>query len=286
MEYRAHIAREERNLGEAERIGKLIIAWDRRRLAPLLAQPLGNLDAGQRNRLENLATSLQELGQIQREEGRAECEMALREAFELAERVGDKPLAGICAFNLGRAYTELVDLRNLPAAEHWYRCSLELFDPGDLLARGKCAGELGRVALARFREAKAAGQPAQELLDRAAGFYRVELELLPIDEIDGLAVAYNQLGNIYCEARDFDSALPHYQKAIRYRETQGDLFEASRTRYNVALGLAGEGRFADALVYAEEALRGYTTYGERAEEEVDRTQRLVERIQKAAAGQS
>jgi hypothetical protein len=40
------------------------------------------------------------------------------------------------------------------------------------------------------------------------------------------------------------------------------------------------GRFADALAYAEEALRGYTSYGERAGAEVERTRRLIEWIQK------
>jgi len=44
------------------------------------------------------------------------------------------------------------------------------------------------------------------------------------------------------------------------------------------------GRFADALAYAEEALRGYATYGERAGAEVADNQRLVGWAQKEAHG--
>jgi hypothetical protein len=61
-------------------------------------------------------------------------------------------------------------------------------------------------------------------------------------------------------------------------------FEASNTRFNAALALVSVGRFADALAYAEEALRGYASYGERAGAQVERTRGLVERIRKDMQG--
>lgn len=118
-------------------------------------------------------------------------------------------------------------------------------------------------------------------LNQAAGWYYEALELLPEDAVDDMAGIHNELGRVYNEAGDLDRALPHNQKAIRYREAQGDLYGASDTRYNAALGLASAGRFADALAYAEEALRGYASYGECAAADVAETRELIEQIQRA-----
>jgi tetratricopeptide (TPR) repeat protein len=286
IDYRVRLAREERNLPEAERLQLLTVDWDRRRAAPLLDQPQEGLTAAQKNQIRCLAASLHELGEIQRKGGRAECVAAYKESLELAERIGDQAGAAICAHNLGRAYKDLPDLRDLYAAERWYRRSLELHDPGDRLGRGKNTVALGTVFLERFRDARTARRPDEELLvflDDAERWYHQALELLPEDAVDDMAATHNQLGSVYGEAGDLDRALPHFQKAVRYREAQGNLFGAARTRGNVAVGLASAGRFADALAYAEEALRGYASYGERAGAEVAETQELIEGIQKAAA---
>jgi tetratricopeptide (TPR) repeat protein len=286
IDYRVRLAREERNLPEAERLQLLTVDWDRRRAAPLLDQPQEGLTAAQKNQIRSLAASLHELGEIQRKGGRVECVAAYKESLELAERIGDQAGAAICAHNLGRAYKDLPDLRDLSAAERWYRRSLELHDPGDRLGKGKCTGQLGAVALERFRDARAAGRPEEELLvflNDAVRWYHQALDLLPEDDVDDLAGVRHQLGHAYGEAGDLDRALPHFQKAIRYREAQGNLFGAAQTRRNAAAGLASVGRFADALAYAEEALRGFATYGERAAVETAGTQGLIEAIQKDAA---
>jgi tetratricopeptide (TPR) repeat protein len=206
-----------------------------------------------------------------------------KEALELLERIGDQAAAAICAFNLGHAYKDLPAHRDLSEAERWYRRSLELFDPGDRLGRGKCTGQLGYVALERFKDARTAGRSEEELLvvlNDAARWYHQALELLPEDAVDDLAVTHNQLGQVYRSAGDLDRALPNYQKSIRYMEVQGNVFGAAQVRFNVALALASVGRFADALAYAEEALRGFVSYGERAGAEVAETQRLIAWIQK------
>jgi tetratricopeptide (TPR) repeat protein len=285
MQYRVLLAREERNLPEAERLQGLLVEWARRLADPLLAQPQEGLTAAQKNQVRTLAASLHALGQIQREGGRAECVAAYKESLELAERIGDQAGAAVCALNLGHAYRNLPDLRDLSEAERWSRRSLDLRDPGDRLGRGKSTVELGSVALKRFEDARVARRPEEELLvflNYAARWYHQALELLPEDAVDDLAVVHNQLGYVYDEAGDLDRALPHFQKAIRYLEIQDDLFRASLTRYNVALALGSAGRFADALAYAEEALRGYASYGERAGAEVAKTRRLIEKIQRAS----
>jgi tetratricopeptide (TPR) repeat protein len=283
MNYRVVLARKERNLGEAERLQVLTVDWDRRRAAPLLTQPLEGLNG----RIRCLAASLHGLGLIQMKAGRAECVIAFKEALELDERNRDQSGVATCAFNLGQAYMDLAVLRDLTEAERWCLHSLGLRDPGDRLGRGRCIGQLGIVAMERFHDARAAGRPDEELLvflNDAARWYHKALELMPEGAIEDVAVGHSQLARVYFEAGDFDRALPHCQKAIRYRESQGNLFEAALTRRNVALGLASSDRCHDALAYAEEALRGFKTYGERAAVEVTKTQKLIEWIQELLQG--
>jgi len=130
----------------------------------------------------------------------------------------------------------------------------------------------------------AAQQPEAELLKHlkaAVGFYQQALELLPKNAVDDLAVTHNQLGIIYKNAGDLDRALPHYREAIRYREAMGDLYGAAQSRFNVALALMQAGRQVDAREYAYAALRNFETYEDRAAEEIQRTQGLIERIEQA-----
>jgi tetratricopeptide (TPR) repeat protein len=283
MGYRVRLAQEERKLREAERLEKLVVAWNKARAAPLLAQPPETLDATQRNLINSFASSLHELGEIQRERGRSECVANYKESLHLAEQIGVQHGAAACALNLGHAYKDLTDIRNLFESERWYQHSLELRNPGDRLGRGICTQALGNVALERFLEAKAESKPDQELLsllNQGVSLYRQALTLLPEDAVPHLALVHKQLGSAYGEVGDLDRALPHYQKAIRYLEASGNLFLAARARSATAIHLARVSRFEEALAYANAALRGFETYGERAAAEVAETRKLIEQIQR------
>ena len=122
------LAQEERQWAEAERLQTVHIDWSRRSAAPALARPVVELKSGERNAIRTLAVSLNALGQIRRELGRTECVSVFEEALELSERIGDRALAAICAFNLGHTLKNLPVLRDLDQAERWYRRSLELYD--------------------------------------------------------------------------------------------------------------------------------------------------------------
>jgi tetratricopeptide (TPR) repeat protein len=100
--------------------------------------------------------------------------------------------------------------------------------------------------------------------------YHEDLDLLPADAVTDLAVVYGQLGVIYGDAGDLDRAVQHYRKSIQFKERSGNLYSASANRFNVAIDLFNAGRRADALEYAQAALRGFESYGERAEEEIER----------------
>jgi tetratricopeptide (TPR) repeat protein len=280
--YRVQLAMEAREWREAERLQRTHVDWNRERAAAALAIPLESLNGVQRNTIRSLAVSLEQLGHIQREQGQPDCVASYEEAIPLYQRVGDHAAEAVVAFNLGHAYLQIADRGDLAQAERWYRRSLELHDERDRLGRGKCLITLGIVSSERFREARAADKPAEEplrYLNDAAQFYRQALDLLPPNAVNDLAVTHNQLGLIYGDAGDLDRALSHYRESIRYEEMQGNLYGAAQTRFNVAIGLANAGRLADALLYAQAALRNFTTYGDRAAAEVQETQGLIEWIE-------
>jgi tetratricopeptide (TPR) repeat protein len=282
--YRVRLAEEERQWEEAARLLTVLVGWNRERAVSALARPADELESGEKNTIRTFATSLHELGEIRREQGRAECVQAYEEALKLSERIGERTGAATCAFNLGHAFRNVPALRDLDQAERWYRRSLELSDERDRLARGRCAVELGSVAYERFLEARTARRPKEELLrliNEAARLYHKSLGLLPADAVNDLAVNHNQLGAIYGDAGDLDRAVQHYRESIQLKEQTGNLYAAARTRFNVAIDLLNAGRRADALEYAEAALRGFESFGERAAADIEKTRELIAEIRGA-----
>jgi len=283
-QYRVRFALEERQWGDAERLQTALASWARQRAAAALARRAGELEGKERHAIRTLAASLHELGGIRRELGNTDCMPAYEESLELAEQIGDRPLAAICAFNLGAVFEDLPALRDLDAAERWYLKSLDLYRETDCVGRGRCLGQLGSVVYARFQEARASEQPEAELLrclNEAARLYHEALGLLPPDAVDDLAVAHNALGTICGTAGDLDRALTHYQQAVGLFEASGAPYRAAQARFNVAIHLLAAGRRADALEYAEAALRGFEPYGEGAAEWIEKTRRLIAYIRGA-----
>lgn len=285
-EYRVLLAEEEHNWVVAERLQRVRVDWNRQRAQPALAVTPGRRDAMQRNAIRTLAASLHELAEIQREQGTPACAATYREALDLADAIGDTAAQAACAFNLGHAYEDIAELRNLDEAEHWCRKSLDLHAPDDGLGRGQCLGQLGRVAFERFQEARTAKRPAEELarhLTEAARLYEQALEMMPTTAVTDRGIAHNQLGIIYRSADDIDRALHHYRQSIQYGDKAGDIFGAGQRRFNVAIGLLQADRLADARAYAEAALANFRTFGNRAADEIQDTEGLIADIDQAVA---
>ena len=280
-DYRVQLAQETRQWAEAERIQQTSVRWAREQAAAALTLPAEALDAAQRNRVRSMAVALHVLGDIQRERGQADCIASDTEAIEMAQRAGDRVSEAACAFNLGLAYKYLPAVRDFEEAERWYRRSLDLCGEEQHHGRAKCLRALGDVALERFKKARTAKQPINELneyIKAAWRFYHEALDLLPPDAVNDLAVTHGQLGDVYGIVRDLDRALSHFQDAIRYAENQSDLFGAAWARLGVAIHLTNANRLLDARAYALAALRNYETYGDRAADEIARTQDLLTRI--------
>jgi tetratricopeptide (TPR) repeat protein len=287
MQYRVRLLHEERQWAEAARLQGLTVDYDRQQAAPLLALPPEQLDSGQRNTLRSLAVSVEMLGHLQREQGDAACVDSYQESYELSLRIGEQAGAAICAFNLGRFYTETPASRDLGQAEQWYQRSLELTPESDTLTRGKGQGQLGYVAWERFKEARQAGEPEAVLaehLNAALHAYQQALAMLPPDEVDTRATCHNQLGNIYGEAGQTEQAVAHYREAIRYFEQAGNLYGAAITRSNVAIAYARASRFEDALLFARAALANFEQFGPAAADLAERARQVIGMIEEAARG--
>jgi tetratricopeptide (TPR) repeat protein len=287
MHYRVRLLHEERQWAEAARLQGLTGDYDRQRAAPLLALPPEHLDSGQRNTLRSLAVSVEQLGQIQREQGDAACVGSYQEGYELALRIGDQVEAAVIAFNLGHAYKDVPALRDLAQAEQWYQHALEGWPEGDQLNRGKTQGSLGLVAYERFKEERQAGEPEAVLLEHlnaALHAYQQALAMLPPDAVNDLATFHNQLGNIYGEAGQTEQAVAHWREAIRFFEQAGALYNAALTRENVAIAYAQAGRFEDALLFARAALANFEQFGPAAGDWIERARGLVAQIEQAARG--
>jgi tetratricopeptide (TPR) repeat protein len=267
-EYRVNLATRARDWALAERLQRQDIEWNRQQAL-----------AGDRASQRMLAAALGQLGRIQADTGAAECVDNLREAFEIATSVDDRPLASAVALNLGNAYLSAPDLDR---AEQWYRKSLDLRAAGDRLGRARAIGQLGHVEYERFSKDREDRKPEGEALTRlnsAARLYHEALKLTPADAIRELAALHNQLGNICYDGADPNRALGHYQKSIGYKEAAGDTYGAAETRENIAILLMHLERFSDAVAYAQAALRDFHACG--AADRVQRTLDLIADLEKA-----
>ncbi|HEY0733542.1 MAG TPA: CHAT domain-containing protein [Herpetosiphonaceae bacterium] len=288
-QYRVRLALKARDWINAERLQRSRVEWNRHLASDALSLPVEVLDENQRNNIRSLAVSVENLGSILREQNKSECVVSYEDGIALCQRIGDKQEEALIAFNLGHAYKDIVAIRDLEQAEHWYQHSLDISEELVKHDRSQCLIALGNVAYERFKEAYVVNQPHQELiryLNTALQFYIQGLELLPPNAVSDLAVTHNGLGNIYDKVGNLDLALFHYREAIRYLEVASNFYDAGQARQNVAFALANAGRLDDALLYAQAALRNFEPYGTGAADKIQKTQQLIADIQAAMQGKT
>ena len=191
-----------------------------------------------RNRLRSLAVGVFTLGQVLWEQGDAECVQYFRESISHSRRISNKLGEVISEFNLGHAYMKLPTIRDLDAAEAAYRRSLDLCNPNDALGRSRCINQIGMVHHERFFEARQRKDRAETLLrhaQAAEAHYLEGLGLCPKDALTDLAPKHNQLGILYRQIGQLDSAREHYEQGAQYFEKAGDRFQAGSVRFNMSL---------------------------------------------------
>jgi tetratricopeptide (TPR) repeat protein len=276
--YQVRLAIAARDWPAATTLQQAVIAWNRDWAAGALATPPASLTSRQRNQIRTLAVTLEILGRILYEQRDPGCLPRYLEALELCQRIGDRPAEASFAHNIGNACQHVPGLRDLDQAEHWYSRSLSLTDDADRLGRARCIDSLGGVALERFGEARAAGQPEPVLLEHlnaALRGYQQGLELTPADNHESRAITENQLGNIHSRAGHTRQALRHYQQAIQHHEARGDIYGAGQVRYNIAVLLDSDGRAGEALLYARAAQDSFCQVGPGAADAAADAERLI-----------
>ena len=285
-DYRVRLAREDRDWGRAERLQQATVEWNRKAAEPALRIAPGLWKEDERHAIRTLATAFYQLAEIQRESDDPACEESYKQAYSLAEAIGDTAGKATFSLNLGVAYSEISRLRNFDKSERWSRKSLNLRAAGDTAGRGMCLGQLGTVAYLKFLEKRKAKLPNQEVvghLAEAAELYGQALEMISVVDLKSRGPIHGQLGLVLSDAGNPDRAMYHLQKAILCCEQTGDTFGAGRTRSNAAVVLGNAGRLADALAYAQAALADFQNFGDRAAAETQKTERLIADIQAAQA---
>jgi len=269
---------------EAERLQLAILTWARERAVEALKLDTEKIDASARDVLHSLAVSLTTLGNIQLQQRKSDCAHTFEEALSLMHRIGNKSSEATVCQNLGVAYMDVSNLRNLVTAEGWFNRGIGLLGKHDRLGRGIFLTSLGNVEYERFREARDSGYAKPVLiqhLNRALAFHEEALTTLPNDALPDLAASHNQLGLLYSDGCEHQKALSHFQEVIKYREMQKDYYGAAGTRVNIANTLARIGRYANALEYARAALANFQHFGDRAAVDVTKAQQLIADIEKA-----
>jgi tetratricopeptide (TPR) repeat protein len=284
--YRVGIARRARDWDTARQLQDADITWDRQQAAAALSLPPDQLTYVQRGQIRNLAVALHQLGEILREQGDPGCVQRYQEAVGLLQQIGARREEATIVFNIGHAYKDILALRDLDQAEHWYQRRAMLLEEHDILGRARTMGQLGNLAFERFKDAQRTDADDEELLrylNAAADAYHQSLRQFPADAVSELAVTHHQLGNIYSEAGDTDNALGHYQKAIHYRERQDDTYRAGQAREAAAIALRRVGRSHDSLLYARAALRDYQAVGPGAATESEQMRLLITQLEQEPA---
>ncbi|MET8153166.1 CHAT domain-containing protein [Actinoplanes sp. NPDC049668] len=284
-DYRIQIAHDGRDWPAALRLQQASVEHSEREAATALATAPEQRTNAHRNRIRTLAADEQALGSILLAQLDPGCVDNYERAADLARASGDRQAERVVVFNLGHAHLGIPALRDLDRAEHWYRLALELTDDGDRLHKARAVGQLGGVAHQRFLDAAAAGQPKAVLvehLNAAVAAYRQALDLLPADAKPDLATSHHQLGVIYTRAGRYDTALTHYQQAIRLKEMTGNRYSAGLTRHAVAATLMQAGNTSDAMLYARAALADYASYGAGADDDIEEVGQLIAALEEDA----
>jgi tetratricopeptide (TPR) repeat protein len=276
--YRVQIAIGTRDWPTGIRLQHASVVWSRERAAAALATPDRQLTSLDRHQLHTLATSVWFLGDILQEQSDPDCLPHYEEALGLFQRIGNRTEEANVAIELGNVYLQFPKLRDLDQAERWYRHSLDRRADHDRLGQAKALGSIATATYMRFCDARVAGAAAPvalEHLNAALRGYHQALGLIPDGDLETRAGVHHQLGLMYSEGRATRQALHHYQQSVIHQEARGDIYDAGRSRNDIAHLLRDDGNMGDALLYARAALHDFQRVGPGAADLLAETQQLI-----------
>jgi len=172
------------------------------------------------------------------------------EAMRLAHAYGDRRLEALSHLDLGVFHMTVPEARDPTKADAHFKAGFDMTIGWDPQLAAKLLGERGTVHFERALEI-AGDEPAgaREELERARGMFERVLEIRGPD-----AVAAHQLGQIFRQLGDVEESRAWFERAIAFRESDGQLAEAANTRLHLAHALAEAGLLGEAFGYAESAL--------------------------------
>lgn len=207
----------------------------------------------------NLGTTYLELGDASRAIGYSE------QALATARESGNRRHEEIALGNLGGAYGEL---------GHVHR-AIDLCNQQLIMAReiGDRRGEgLALLNLGAINSEMGQCRRAIDYHTRSLAIHR------EIGDRRRLAQNLGDLGNDYLALGDVRQAGRFFRQATSVFEEIGDKMDAARAGHSLVIALAIQGRFAEALPYAERSAQIYAQAGQ-ADEHVQEAQNLLARIQ-------
>jgi len=300
MGYRVDLAKDrDRDLAVAAALQNKCVEWDRQQAAEALAVADGvPLNAEQRHAIRTLGVSVFTLGRILSEQRSASCVAAYQECIGYCQRIADSAGEAISHYNLGHAYLEIAEIRDLDAAEATYQHSLSLHDRDDALGRSRCIQQIGMVHAERFKAARQQNEPdgtVQSHFQAAESCYLDALKLCPAAALTDLGPLHNNLGGLYHIVGQTEVAREHYEQAAHYFEQTGNRYNAGGTRYNLSLMYRQTAEQADsperrrdllqrAQAYADAALRDFQAYQGRAADWEAKAQRQIDDIEQLLSG--
>jgi tetratricopeptide (TPR) repeat protein len=229
LAYRIDVARRSGDLPEAERLGRLLVDWTRRRAAPVLEMATGSLDVFGRFFIQSLAAALQYLGEILRMQHKTECLGLFEESLALASQLGYKRGMAIVNFSIAQACydDQMSEIRDFDKAEYCLKESLKLFDKS--LDKVELTGTywvLGQLCYKRFTEAREHGQSEELLrheLREAINSDKMALTYCPPFKKDFLVDIHRDLARLYSEQGDFNEATRNFWESIRYMKAEEEM---------------------------------------------------------------
>lgn len=286
MNWQAMIAGKSKNYQVAEELFDQVVAFRRRKAAPVLSKPKELRTESESSIVFDLHSTLFNFGTILVNAGKPPGIDLLSETFDLLLELGNEGGAADCAFSIGQAYMLIGELYDLDKAELWLRKAIELGDARDSQRHAMRLHELGNVWYARFVRLRDSGETRIEILEdmagKAARFAYEALELLPEAPTHQLMLIHHLLGNIWDDTGNIDRALKHYRQAILIGDTRGEWYDGALLCREVARCFFKADRLQDALEYANESLRKLQKVGPGARNAMITSQQLIDAIKKSS----
>jgi serine/threonine protein kinase len=207
----------------------------------------------------NLGTTYLELGDARRAIGYC------RQTLAIAREIGNRRLEEIALGNLGGAHGELGHVRR--AIDFCNQQLVMAREIGDRRGEGLALLNLGAIYSGMGH-----GRRAIDYHTRSLAIHR------EIGDRRRLAQNLGDLGNDYLALGDVRQAIRFFRQATSVFEEIGDNMDAARAGHSLVIALAIQGRFSEALPYAERAAQIYAQAGQ-ADEHVQEAQNLLARIQ-------